>query len=706
MPGGTEAIMKKALLSFIIILLAASVFAADKPKLPLTPQDQKFLDDVYWIISDYERDGFLALEKQEDRDRFIQAFWDNRDPTPGTKENEFKEEHYQRLAYADKMYGRETKLRGSKTDRGRIYVLLGKPEFVKRIPASHDNVPMELWHYVGYEGYGIPSSLYLLFYQRNSIPPYRLYSPLSDGIRELFIERSKTSELPDTDLWDMLRTSLDPEIAQASISSIPSEGADVSEPGTSVQTEMVMAKLQNARNYDLPKRRAYVDAFLSDRPNVQIYYSIGTQGIHDGVYWFEAPTGDFYIDYSVEYDPDKLDMGEYNDYYTSLTVDGMISTTPDRKDVEQILSNHEIKVTPEQFEQIKTMPFQYQGRRPLLPGKYELTMIISNNVSRKSATFVQNINIPDMSKSTKPYITPVIPVRSAEKAPEDNKLRPFQFGDKVLTPNLPARFLQSGSMNVYHQVIFPDSYANMNAVELHYVIRAADKVEADVMEPVNAPSSKLAGNFIDITKAIPLSSLSIGVKTLVVELRDSRGVLAKTEPFTFTVSTDAAPAVWKYAVSIPGYNSGYPSFELAQQLFRLNRPKEARQLLEDAHMKDPDNLQITYQLMKSALLENEYDKVLSLGSPIEVKNPRNPEVLWLMGWAYYYQDKYEDALRFFERYRIEDPKRVEALNVLADVYLKLNQPDKCLERVQQSLALKPDQKDILELKKKLEAKPQ
>jgi tetratricopeptide (TPR) repeat protein len=75
-----------------------------------------------------------------------------------------------------------------------------------------------------------------------------------------------------------------------------------------------------------------------------------------------------------------------------------------------------------------------------------------------------------------------------------------------------------------------------------------------------------------------------------------------------------------------------------------------------------------------------------------------------MGWANYGLEKYQDAANFFERMRLEDANKVELLNVLADLYYRLDQKAKSLEIVQQSLALKPDQKDILELKKKLESK--
>ena len=696
--------MKKVVLILLLFAITFSAHAEDKKKFPLNAEHQKWFDVVYWILSDYEKDAFMAIEKVEDRNRFIDMFWENRDPTPGTRQNEFQEEHIVRFEHANKFYGRETAMPGWKTDRGRIYILMGKPDYTKRIPGSMDCVPMEMWHYVGYRGYGVPSSIYLLFYQKDNIPPYRLYSPLSDGIAELFIQRQRLANKPPGEYYQMLRENIDPEIAHASISSIPSEGADPGMSATSVSTEVILAKIENAANYDLPKKRRFVDDFLKDRPSVQVYYSIGTEGIHDGLYWFQAPTGDYYIDYSVEYAADKLDMGSYDNYYTSLSVDGLI-TAPDKTEVEQIVSTHEIKVTNEQFEKIKSMPFQFQGRRPLIPGKYDLTLILANNVSRKSATFVETIDIPDLTKQSTPIISPILPVRSIEGAPKDTKVRPFQFGGKILIPNLPARFWQSKPMLFYHQVIFPDTFATASELKLHYLVKVGDSVEAEFTEPISIPSNQLAGNYIEIQKDIPMNSLSIGVKTLTAELRQNDKTIARTQPLTFTVSTDELPAVWKFAVALPAFDSGYHNYLLAQQLLRLKKPTEARVLLETAHQKDPDNSEITYQLMKAAIQEKNYDKVIELGTPMEVKNPRNTQVLWLMGWAYYYAQKYNDALRMFERYRMEEPKKVEALNMLADIYFKLDQPAKSLERVEQSLALRPNQKDILELKKKLQTTP-
>ena len=117
---------------------------------------QRWLDeDVRWIITPEERSAFLRLSKDEDRDRFVEAFWLRRDPTPGTVENEFKEEHCRRIAYANVHFAHE--LPGWETDRGRIYIVYGPPGEIKTEPArgSDDSVkPAEVWHYHVIMGYG------------------------------------------------------------------------------------------------------------------------------------------------------------------------------------------------------------------------------------------------------------------------------------------------------------------------------------------------------------------------------------------------------------------------------------------------------------------------------------------------------------------------------------------------------------------------
>ena len=89
---------------------------------------------MIYIITPEERAAFTQLSNDEERDQFIEAFWQRRDPTPGTLENGYKEEHYRRIAYADEHFG--AGVPGWKTDRGRIYIIHGPPDEIESHPSG------------------------------------------------------------------------------------------------------------------------------------------------------------------------------------------------------------------------------------------------------------------------------------------------------------------------------------------------------------------------------------------------------------------------------------------------------------------------------------------------------------------------------------------------------------------------------------------
>jgi GWxTD domain-containing protein len=91
-------------------------------------------EDVVWIITDEERAAFKQLSNDEERDNFIEAFWQRRDPTPDTEENEYKEEHYRRIAYTNEHFA--AGIPGWKSDRGRIYIMYGPADEVDSHPSG------------------------------------------------------------------------------------------------------------------------------------------------------------------------------------------------------------------------------------------------------------------------------------------------------------------------------------------------------------------------------------------------------------------------------------------------------------------------------------------------------------------------------------------------------------------------------------------
>jgi GWxTD domain-containing protein len=110
-----------------VILLAG---CASRPKANLTPEEEDFLSKVRYIISGKERKIFLELPASE-REKFIQEFWEKRDPDPTTEENEYKEEYFARIDEANRLFSREGRP-GWLTDRGQIYILFGPPTEIKR----------------------------------------------------------------------------------------------------------------------------------------------------------------------------------------------------------------------------------------------------------------------------------------------------------------------------------------------------------------------------------------------------------------------------------------------------------------------------------------------------------------------------------------------------------------------------------------------
>ncbi len=135
-------------------------------KIELSKTYKKWLDeDVRWIITDEEQKAFKLLSNDEERDQFIEAFWQRRDPTPDTIENEFKEEHYRRMAYANEHFA--AGIPGWKSDRGRIYIMYGAADEIESHPSGGSyqrpmeegggetsTFPFEDWRYRYLEGVG------------------------------------------------------------------------------------------------------------------------------------------------------------------------------------------------------------------------------------------------------------------------------------------------------------------------------------------------------------------------------------------------------------------------------------------------------------------------------------------------------------------------------------------------------------------------
>src|SRR4051794_14953347 len=161
-----------------------------------TPYRKWMNEDVAYIISDEERAAFKRLQTDEEREQFIEQFWLRRDPTPDSIENEFKEEHYRRIAYTNENFA--SGIPGWKTDRGRIYITYGPPDEKETHPSggtyqrpseegggTTSTFPFEQWRYRYIEGIG--SDIIIEFVDPTMTGEYRMTMDPSEKDALLYV---------------------------------------------------------------------------------------------------------------------------------------------------------------------------------------------------------------------------------------------------------------------------------------------------------------------------------------------------------------------------------------------------------------------------------------------------------------------------------------------------------------------------------------
>jgi len=203
------------------LIITKNIHSQDKIQLP-RKYSRWLEEEVVYIITNAEKELFLSLKNDNSREEFIKDFWLARDPTPGTIENEYKDEHYSRIAKANKLFSSVGRTSGWKNERGRIYIILGPPTQRKTWDDPQWTVPLELWIYRGNPKQRLPAYFFLLFYQKIGVNDYRLYMPGFEPVQNLLRVHDPT-EYTD---YDRIYTELKimaPELPMAVQSFLPEE---------------------------------------------------------------------------------------------------------------------------------------------------------------------------------------------------------------------------------------------------------------------------------------------------------------------------------------------------------------------------------------------------------------------------------------------------------------------------------------------------
>ncbi|MCK7518115.1 MAG: GWxTD domain-containing protein [Ignavibacteriales bacterium] len=209
----------------LLLLAAVCALSASQQKIKEKDLPEKYrgwLNLTSYISLPAEREVFFQLQTDRDRDIFIDSFWKQRDPTPETPQNEFRDEHLRRFSYANTNLGRSTPREGWRTDMGRMHIILGPASSIEKFDSQPGVVPCQVWYYRGEANKRLPTLFALVFYQRGGSGEYKLYNPAADGPASLLIRPEQVDQTDYEAVYKKIKE-LTPSLAPVVLSFIPGE---------------------------------------------------------------------------------------------------------------------------------------------------------------------------------------------------------------------------------------------------------------------------------------------------------------------------------------------------------------------------------------------------------------------------------------------------------------------------------------------------
>jgi GWxTD domain-containing protein len=386
--------LRSLVLLFVSLLLVGqSIHAVSVKQLP--PVYRHWLtQEVNYIIESQEREEFLTLKTDAERDAFMQSFWASRNPDPGSEVNSYKEEHYKRLAYANEHFGNYEARDGWATDQGMIYITLGEPKQKITYPSRANVRPISIWFYESPTP-ALQSYFSVMFYKRSTGEVYALYSPYQDGPNRLITGLETGNDQARS--LQQLRKALGGEVARTAVSLIPSEPVNLSEFSPSMMSDALLANIRGLADNPLEiarvnrnRREKVTSSIMSGDAPPEVKYSIARD--ENG-----HATADMFVRLSH---PDAGIAGVRKAGGTGydLTLQQHI-TTADGRAVYDTVSTIAAPLSPAALDVARHKVFAAEDQLPLEPGKYVVQTTLTNNINLQAHRVTSTVTVPAPGKS-------------------------------------------------------------------------------------------------------------------------------------------------------------------------------------------------------------------------------------------------------------------------------------------------------------------
>jgi GWxTD domain-containing protein len=503
-----------------------------------TPYKKWLNEDVAYIITDEERTAFKRLNTDEEREQFIEQFWLRRDPTPDTVENEYKEEHYRRIAYANDHYA--SGIPGWKTDRGRIYIMYGPADEIESHPSggtyerpqeegggTTSTFPFEQWRYRYLEGIG--TNIIIEFVDTTMSGEYRMTMDPSEKDALLYV--------PGAGLTLSEQMGLSTKTDRFN----RTDGTHLGTPlGGQPESMNEFSRLEQFAKLQKPPAIKYKD--LEASVNTRITFNILPMRVQ--VDYIRVTNSTVIANITILFENKDLQFANKEGVQRAEAhILGRI-TSMTRRPINTFEDPITIDAPKEMLQHFTAQQSIYQKSVPLTPGRYRLNIVAKDVIAGNMNNYEIALDVPHYDDE-KLAESSLILSDIIEKVPTksigqgmfvigDTKVRP-RLGDNTIH----SSFKRDEKMGIYQQFynFGLDEKTHKPNAEIQYEIVKSGSNEKiiDFTEPVSSIPGA-SGSQVTIEKLLPLKTLAPGQYELKMKVIDKIRNQTLTPSAKFTIT--------------------------------------------------------------------------------------------------------------------------------------------------------------------------
>jgi GWxTD domain-containing protein len=481
-------------------------------------------NDVSYIITKEEKKAFYALQTDEERENFIENFWRRRDPNPDTEENEYREEYYERIAYANEHF--TSGIPGWKTDRGRIYIAWGKPDSVETHPTggSYDRP--------SYEGGGSTTTYPF------EVWFYRHLDNVGEGLEIEFVDPTGTGE------YRMARNSNEKD----ALAMVPGAGLTTAEQLGMSKGERLNGGSQTTwgREQDSPFRRLEIITNLQRPPAVKfgdLQGALTDSPVIDNnplafdvrVDYFRQAEDRVITTFTIQTNNKELTFDESGGMKTAkMNIFGRVTAVSGKRSgifEDSVTTN----ATAEELAEARDRKSVYQKAMALTPGTYKYDIVVRDVSSGNRGIVSMGFTVPRYDEKKLSTSTLILATKLRQTTDRDIGGM-FVIGGAKVIPNLGSTYRKGQEVGIYLQVYNAgiDQTTLRPAVDVSYILTRGGKVV--LQQPEDWTGLSDSGQRLTLARLLQTDQLEAGDYEIKIQIKDRVGnqTLEPAGKFTIT----------------------------------------------------------------------------------------------------------------------------------------------------------------------------